>query len=499
MALFDKLTKALSEEPRKTEGKKRAVMKGVVSKGKPETTVLAREIITDAKDEALRIKREAAAEAIKITQEAEEVRRKLSQEETEIGKRLGALEEKEKQLKLKQEELDRRIQETEGIKQREVDRLEKIAKLSWEEAKKLLLEATEKRSAEEVAKKIREAEEEVKSRSEEIAREVLVEAMQHGVTDYVAEYTVSTVHLPDEDMKGRIIGREGRNIRAFERATGVEIELDESNDIHLSSFDPIRREIARRTLEQLIRDRRIQPTRIQDIVAKTKQQLDKILLEEGEKLCHTVKVYRLHPELVKLLGRFKFRFSYGQNMVVHTIEETKIGVQIAEEVGANTNVVRLGCLLHDIGKVMTEEEGTHVQIGVELVKKYRLPEEVVACIAEHHEDKPFSSVESRVVWIADAASSARPGARYTPHEEYVKRMEQTEKVVKEFKEVQEAFAYQAGRYVMVLVKPELVNDDDLVVLVDKITKKLEEEVTYAGQIKVTCIRETQASETTKAK
>lgn len=425
--------------------------------------------------------------------------KELAAKVAELERKEGALEEREKQLCLKQKGLDKKHQEVEAVKQKEVERLEKIAKLSHEEAKKLLLEATEKHLAEKVARKIKEAEEEIKSRSEEIAKELLVDAIQHGVTDYVAEYTVSSVHLPDEEMKGRIIGREGRNIRAFERATGVEIELDDSNDIYLSSFDPIRREIAKRALEKLIRDRRIQPARIQTVVIKMKQQMDKILLEEGEKLCHTVEVYRLHPDLVKLLGRYKFRFSYGQNLVVHTIEETKIGVQLAHEIGADPNVVRLGCLLHDIGKVMTEEEGTHVQLGVELAKKYRLPDEVVACIAEHHEDKSFSSVESRIVWIADAASGSRPGARYEPHEEYVKRMEQIEEVVKKFKEVKEAFAYQAGRYVMALVKPKLVSDDELVVLTEKIARKLEEEVSYAGQVKVTCIRETQATEMTKAK
>lgn len=402
-------------------------------------------------------------------------------------------------IKIAEEVLEKKLQEVEETKKKEVDKLEKIAKLTFEEAKKLLFEAMEKRLAEDIARRIREAEEEIKTHSEEKAREILLEAIQHGVVDYVAEYTVSTVHLPDEEMKGRIIGREGRNIRQFERATGVEIELDETNDIHLSSFDPVRREIARRALEKLIRDRRIQPAKITEIIEKTKQELDKILYEEGEKLCHAVGVYRLHPDLIKLLGRFKFRFSYGQNMIVHTLEETKIGIQLAYELKANVNVVRLGCLLHDIGKVITEEEGTHVQLGVELAKKYRLPEEVVVCIAEHHEDKPFSSWESRIVWIADAASGSRPGARYAPHEEYVKRMEEIEKISKSFKEVEEAYAYQAGRYVMVMVKPELVNDDQLTVLASKITDKLSDEASYAGQIKVTCIREIQASEVTKAK
>lgn len=425
--------------------------------------------------------------------------KELTTKVAELERKEGALEEREKQLETKQEKLKKKLREVEEIKKRVIEKLEKLANLSREEAKKLLLEATEKKLTGEVAKKIRESEEEIKSRSEKTAQEILLDAMQHGVTDYVAEYTVSTVNLPNEDMKGRIIGREGRNIRAFERATGVEIELGESDDIHLSSFDSVRREIARRALEKLVCDRRIQPTRIQQVVAKVKQQMDKILLEEGEKLCHAVKVYRLHPELIKLLGRYKFRFSYGQNMIVHTLEETKIGVQIAHEVGADVNIVCLGCLLHDIGKVVTDEEGTHVQIGVSLAKKYQLPEEVIACIAEHHEDKPLSSVESRIVWIADAASGSRPGARYEPHGEYVKRMEQIEEIAKKFEEVEEVFAYQAGRYVMVMVKPELVSDDELTVLAHKIAGKLEKEVSYAGQIKVACIRETQATGMTAAK
>lgn len=417
----------------------------------------------------------------------------------ELERKEGALEEREKLLKVKEQELGNQRTEIEETKKKEIEKLEKIAKLTREEAKNLLLEATEKKLTEDIAKKVHETEQEIKARSDEKAKEILVEAMQHGVTDYVAEYTVSTVHLPDEEMKGRIIGREGRNIRTFERLTGVEIELDEANNIQLSSFDPIRREIAKRSLEKLIYDRRIQPARIEEIVNKTRQEIDKILFEEGEKLCHAVKVYRLHPDLIKLLGRYKFRFSYGQNMIVHTLEETKIGVQLAWELKANINVVRLGCLLHDIGKVINEEEGTHIQLGVDLARKYRLPEEVVACIAEHHEEKPFSSAESRIVWIADAASGSRPGARYEPHEEYVKRMEQIEEIVKKFKEAREVFAYQAGRYVMVLVKPELVTDEELTVLANKISRKLEEEASYAGQIKVTCIRETQATETTKAK
>jgi len=436
-----------------------------------------------------------------VTKEGEAV--KLAQEVAtriaELERREGALETRERLLVEKEKEWEKKLAEVEEIKKNEVARLEKIAGLSTEEAKKLILEGIEKKLAEDIAKRIKETEEEIRTQAEEKAREILIDAMQHGVTDYVAEYTVSTVHLPDEEIKGRIIGREGRNIRTFERATGVEIELDESNDIILSCFDSVRREIARRALEKLIRDRRITPAKIEEVVARTRQELEKIMFEEGQKLCHAVGVYRLHPDLIKLLGRFKFRFSYGQNMIVHTLEETKIGVQIAHEVGANVNVVRLGCLLHDIGKVVSEQEGTHVQIGVDLARKYRLPEDVVACIAEHHEDKPFSSTESRIVWVADAASGSRPGARYEAHEEYIQRISQIEEIARSFPGVQEAFAYQAGRDVRVLVKPEEVSDDQLVVLAQKITSVLEEKASYAGQIKVTCIRETRASEVTKAR
>jgi len=463
MGILDALVKALAKEELKKEGKRK---RPTIGKKPKEEMELAREV------------------AAKIA---------------ELERRGGALEEREKLLDRKAGELEKKLFEVEEIKRSEVARLEKIAGLTTEEAKKLILEGIEKKLSEDIARKIKEAEEEIKTRAEEKAKEILVEAMQHGVTDYVAEYTVSTIHLPDEDIKGRIIGREGRNIRTFERATGVEIELDESNDITLSSFDSIRREIARRALEKLIRDRRITPSRIEETVQRTRQELEKIMFEEGERLCHAVGVYRLHPDLIRLLGRFKFRFSYGQNMIVHTLEETKIGVQIAYELGANANIVRLGCLLHDIGKVVSEEEGTHVQIGVDLARKYRLPEEVIACIAEHHEDLPFSSAESRIVWVADAASGSRPGARYEAHEEYVERISQIEEIAKSFEGVQEVFAYQAGRDVRVLVKPEQISEDQLVVLAKKITSALEEKASYAGQIKVTCIRETRASEVTKAK
>jgi ribonuclease Y len=314
------------------------------------------------------------------------------------------------------------------------------------------------------------------------------------VTDWVAEYTVSTIHLPDEEVKGRIIGREGRNIRAIEQSTGVELEIDETLDLRLSSFDSTKREIARLALEKLIKDGRIQPDRIEEVVNQTKQQMDQILFEEGKKIMASVGVYNLPPDLIKMIGKYKYRFSYGQNLALHTIEETKIGMAIAAELKADVNIVRLGCLLHDIGKVVTEEEGTHVELGVDLLKKYQIPEKVIACVAEHHEDKPFSSIESTIVWIADAASGSRPGARYETHEEYLKRMTHIEETVKNFPEVADVAAYQAGREVRVIIKPEAVSDNDLPLLTKKIAEKLEEDAKYLGQIKVVAIRETRATE-----
>ncbi|PJE67763.1 ribonuclease Y [Candidatus Shapirobacteria bacterium CG10_big_fil_rev_8_21_14_0_10_40_9] len=390
---------------------------------------------------------------------------------------------KEEELRKKEEELEKEKEKTSG--------------LSKDEARKLVLEEIEKKLAAEISRKIKEAEDEIKATAAEIAKEVLVEAMRHGVTDWVSEYTVSTIRLTDEEIKGRIIGREGRNIRAFEQATGVEIELDETLDLRISSFDPIRREIAKISLEKLIRDGRIQPGRIEELVSQTKKQMEHILFEEGRKICHSVGVYSLHPDLIKTIGKYKYRFSFGQNLAQHTIEETKIGVAIALELKADINTVRLGCLLHDIGKVITEEEGTHVELGVEFLKKYQIPEKVIAAVAEHHEDKPFSSPESAIVWIADAASGSRPGARYEPLEEYLKRMTHIEEIVRSFPQVLDVAAYQGGGEIRVIVKPEEVPDSELPVLTKKIAEKLEEEARAIGQIKVVAIRETRATEVAK--
>lgn len=353
-----------------------------------------------------------------------------------------------------------------------------------------------------LAKRIEQAEAEYKLRASELARDIIIDAMMHGATDYTAEYTVSTITLPNENIKGSIIGQGGRNIAAFERASGVEIEIEEGNTIRLSSFDSIRREIARRSLEILIHDGRITPGRIEEVVSHVTSQMDQILIDEGKKICSACEVYNLDPELVKTIGRYRFRFSYGQNLGIHTIEETKIGVQIAKELGLadeDVQFVRLGCLLHDIGKVVTDEEGTHVQLGVELLQKYGLPQPVIDAVAQHHEDKPFSSYTSRIVWIADAISGSRPGARYEPHETYVKRMKVIEEIGRSFPGVAEVFAFQAGRDVRVVVKPDQVSDTELTILIAKIRERLEKEAEYAGQIKITGIREVRATDITKAK
>jgi len=419
----------------------------------------------------------------------------LARREREIEKKEGALEEREKFLAREEKSIEREKQNLEEQKKVWEEKIAKVAGLTRDEAKIIVLKQVEKNLTEEIAKRITRAEEEIKITAEEKAQEILVEAMCHGVTDIVAEYTVSSIKVPSEDIKGKIIGRKGRNIRAFERATGVEVDLEEEEEIRLSSFDSIRREIAKRALEKLIRDGRIQPSRIEEVVFETKKEVERIILEEGKQLCQKVDVYNLPTDLVQILGRFKYRFSFGQNMIVHTLEETKIGVAIAQELKADVNTVRLGCLLHDIGKVITSKEGSHVQLGVELLKKHNLPEAVINCVAEHHEDKPFSSVESTIVWIADAISGSRPGARYEAHEDYLKRMTNIEEIAQSFPGVTDVAAYQAGREVRVIVQPEEISDSQAKVLAYQIARKLDEEAKWAGQIKVTVIREVRGEAT----
>ncbi|OGK18965.1 ribonuclease Y [Candidatus Roizmanbacteria bacterium RIFCSPLOWO2_12_FULL_40_12] len=397
-----------------------------------------------------------------------------------------------------QTQLDTQKKKLEEKQEELIDKLSKVAKLSPADAKKLLLEEWEHKLAEDLAKRIKAKEEELKSKSEEIAKEMLVDSMKHGATDYVAEFTLSTVSLPNDDYKGRIIGKDGRNIRAFELATGVDVDLEEEGVIRLSSFDAVKREIAKISLERLIRDGRIQPERIEEIVAKTKSELEKTMFKAGEELAHKVDVYNLPPEVVALLGKFKYRYSYGQNLILHTLEETKIGIALAHELGADVNVVKLGCLLHDIGKVVTDGEGSHVDLGVELLKKHRFPEAVIGAVAAHHEDIPFPSVEAVIVYISDAISGGRPGARHEDFEQYLKRIKTIEEAARSKKGVKEAYALQAGRELRVIVKPDEISDDEATILAEKIKDELEEKFdVFPGQIKVTIIREFRAESTTK--
>jgi ribonucrease Y len=443
----------------------------------------AREIMLEAKDEALKIKEEIDTETRKT--------------QADLAKRWGTLEEREKQLSHRRKKLGRKLKELEKIKNQQLEKLERAAGLTRTEAKELILQASEKKLTEDIAKQIKEAEEKAKQEADEKAKEILIDAMYRGATDYVAEYTVSAVKLPDEDMKGRIIGREGRNIRTFEKATGVDVDLDEEGVIRLSSFDSVRREIARVALEKLIADGRIQPARIEEIVQRTQKDIDRVIYKAGEELAHKVKVYNLPSEVIKVLGRFKYRFSYGQNMIAHTLEETKIALYLAHQAGANANVVRLGCLLHDIGKVITEEEGSHVEVGVDFLKKFNIPKPVIDCVAQHHEDEPFSSLESILVYIADAISGSRPGARYEDYEEYLERLTKLEDLAKAFKGVEDAYAIQAGREIRVIVSPEDINDGQAVKLAKDLKDKIQKEMTYPGQVKVNVIRELRATEIAK--
>ena len=401
----------------------------------------------------------------------------------------------EKKLFEKQEKIDREKQELEEEKEK-LDKLkdeyrEKLSKSSGmtaDEAKKELLKEIEEKEVAIVARLIKEKEEEARITSDRKAREILVDSMRHGAINYIAEYTVSEVKISDEDLKGRIIGKEGRNIRAFEQATGVDVDLDQEGVIKLSSFDQVRREVARRSLELLIKDTRIQPFRIEEIVSQIKKEVEKIMLEEGEKLAHEVGVFNLPPELLLILGRFKFRTSYGQNLIVHTLEETRIGIHIASEVGADVNIVRLGCLFHDIGKVV-EGEGSHVKLGVELLKRFNIPEPIVNCVAEHHEDKPFSSIESVIVYISDSISGARPGARYDDVEEYGKRLKEMEEIAKKYDGVEDAYAFEAGRELRVIINPGKLDDAQTTLVAQKIREEVSKALAVPGEVKVTAIRE----------
>jgi len=399
--------------------------------------------------------------------------------------------ERQEKLEAKQEGFEQEKAEIEKKRQEYIKKLENVSHLTTDEAKTQLLQETEKDAAGMMAKIIREREDEAKVTADAKAQEIVLDSLKHGALQFVPEYTVSVVKVADEEMKGRIIGKEGRNIRAFEQATGVDVDLDEEGIIRLSSFDQIRREVARRALETLLKDTRVQPFRIEEVVKQTREELEKIMFQEGEKLANEVNVYSLPADLYPLLGRMKFRTSYGQNLLVHTLEETKIGIHIAQEIGANADIVRVGCLFHDIGKIL-EGEGSHVKLGVELLKRYNFPEPIVNAVGEHHEDKPFSSVESVIVHIADAISAARPGARYEDLEKYGQRLSEMEKIAKNYEGVEDAYAFEAGRELRVIINPGRLDDAQTILLSKKIQEEVSKSLAVPGEVKVTAIREFRA-------
>lgn len=478
----------------------------IIEEAYAEAKSIKKESILEAKEEAQKIRDEANNEAKERRTEVQKQEERLDQREEYLTKKEGALDTKSEQLdkeKLNLENekqvLDEKIKEQDEIKNQMLDKLEKISGLSKKDAKDLLIESVTEEAKKDAGILVKQIEDEARENADKIARNIVTGAIQKCATDISSEMTVTSVALPNDDMKGRIIGREGRNIRSIEAVTGVELIVDDTPEtITISSFDPIRREIARLSLEKLIVDGRIHPARVEEIVEKATKEVDRTIKEAGENACNEVGIFNLNPELVKVMGRLKYRTSYGQNCLRHSIETSIIAGLIATELGANVNVAKRGGFLHDIGKALDHEiEGTHVKIGVDLARKYKENEEVVHCIEAHHGDVPFNSVEAIIVQVADAISSSRPGARRESFENYIKRLEQLEQICNDFKGVDKSYAIQAGREVRIIVKPDEINDSDAIFLAKDIAKRIENEMQYPGQIKVVVIRENRFTDTAK--
>lgn len=465
----------------------------------------AREIVIKANEEAIHVRQQAETDARRITAEVvqaekdlNKARSLLGQEKTDIVKEKQLVEEERKITLAQRQQTEALEKNLEERREALLTKLEHIAQLTKDQAKDLILKGVEDKIKEDVSKRYTTFETEFKVKVADKAKEILTDCMRFGAVDYTAEYTLSVVQLPSDEYKGRIIGKDGRNIRAFELATGVDVDLDEEGVIKLSSFDAARREVARVSLERLIQDGRIQPSRVEEIVQKTQGEIEKEILKAGEELCHKCGVYNLPIDLMRLLGRFKYRFSYGQNMILHTLEETRIGTALAHELKCDVNTVKLGCLFHDIGKVITEKEGNHIDLGVEMLTKYRFPKAVVDCVASHHEDVPFTTVEAVIVYIADAVSGGRPGARHEDVQQYVQRISTIENIAKNKPGVKEAYALQAGRELRIIVRPDEVTDADVIILAQTVKDELEKQFeVFPGQITVTVIREQRAQATTK--
>ena len=453
-----------------------------------------KEALIEAKDEAFQLKAEADKEIKERRSELSRQERRLDQKEEAMDRKTAVLEQKETDLAKRSELVEARLDEIEQIKARELDKMETIAGLTAEDAKQLLLNRLDEQLTHEKAMHIAAFETQTKDECDTMARELISQAVARCAADHSSEATVSVVPLPSDEMKGRIIGREGRNIRALETATGVDLIIDDTPEaITLSSFDPVRREVARMTLEKLISDGRIHPARIEETVEKCRRELELAMKREGEKAVMDVGVHGIHPDMVKLLGRLRYRTSYGQNVLNHSLEVAYLSGILAAELGVNVTQARRAGLLHDIGKALDHEiEGSHINIGVDIAKKYKENPAIIHAIEAHHGDVEAKTPLAFIVMAADAISAARPGARRENLESYIKRLESLEEIASGFEGVERSFAIQAGREVRIMVKPDAINDDALILLAHSISQKIEETLDYPGQIKVNVIRESRA-------
>ena len=458
-----------------------------------------KEALLEAKEEIIRLKSELDKEVRDRRNEVTRLERRVNQREEALDKKLDNLEAREESINDKYREAERLEEEAAQLHAQQSQELERIANMTMEDAKAILMNRIQKDAYHDAAVMVREIESHAKEEADKKARDIIALAIQRCAADHVAETTVSVVALPNDDMKGRIIGREGRNIRTLETATGVDLIIDDTPEaVIISAFDPVRREVARIALEKLIMDGRIHPARIEEMVEKAQKEVDNQIREAGEQAVFETNLHSIHPELVKLLGRMRYRTSYGQNVLKHSIEVSHLAGVMAAELGADVQLAKRAGLLHDIGKSIDHEvEGTHVTIGAELAKKYRENDLVVNCIMAHHNDVEPKCVEAVLVQAADAISAARPGARRESLENYIKRLEKLESIANSFEGVETCYAIQSGREVRIIVKPEDVNDAGTLVLAKEIAKRIEAEMEYPGQIKVNVIRETRSVEFAK--
>ncbi len=466
----------------------------IIENAKKDAESKKREILLEAKEENHKARQELDKEVKERRNEIQRQERRIQQKEENLDKKTEAIEQKEEALAKKDKDLDVLRGEIENIKLKELDLLEKLSGLSREEAKQVLLEKLESEVKLEAAMMVKEIEDNAKENAEKTAKNIIAGAIQKCAADHVAEVTVSVVNLPNEEMKGRIIGREGRNIRTLETLTGIDLIIDDTPEaVILSGFDPVRREIARLSLEKLIVDGRIHPARIEEMYEKAKKEVEAQIKQEGENAVFETGVHGLHPEVVKLLGKLKFRTSYGQNVLKHSIEVSHIAGIIAGELGADVTLAKRAGLLHDLGKAADHEmEGSHISIGVELAKKYKEGKDVIHAIEAHHGDVEATTMVAVIVQAADAISAARPGARRENIESYIKRLEKLEEIANSFEGVEKSFAIQAGREIRIMVSPDSVKDEGITLIARDIVKKIEEELEYPGQIKINVIRETRA-------